>query len=87
MWPGVIAGAFQLLIAFCVAESCSAYPIAGAAYNTVSRLGGGFLGWQTGWWIGLAHVFSLRAWRLAYPIALRGRPHWLPCSSSRTPSR
>ncbi|MHC3472638.1 APC family permease [Streptomyces sp. 7R007] len=59
MWPWVIAGALQILIAFCVAEACSAYPVAGAAYNIVSRLGGGFLGWQTGWWIELAHIFSL----------------------------
>jgi amino acid transporter len=59
MWPWLIAGALQLLIAVCVAESCSAYPVAGGAYNIVSRLGGRFLGWQTGWWIELAHIFSL----------------------------
>ncbi|MGW0877501.1 APC family permease [Streptomyces sp. NPDC002740] len=58
-WPWVVAGGLQMLIALCVAEACSAYPIAGGAYNIVSRLGGGFLGWQTGWWIELAHIFSL----------------------------
>ncbi|MFE2887343.1 APC family permease [Streptomyces graminifolii] len=58
-WPWVIAGGLQMLIALCVAEACSAYPIAGGAYNIVSRLGGSFLGWQTGWWIELAHIFSL----------------------------
>ena len=58
-WPWVVAGGLQMLIALCVAEACSAYPIAGGAYNIVSRLGGTFLGWQTGWWIELAHIFSL----------------------------
>ncbi|MFG3028819.1 APC family permease [Streptomyces sp. NPDC048253] len=58
-WPWVVAGGLQMLIALCVAEACSAYPIAGGAYNVVSRLGGTFLGWQTGWWIELAHIFSL----------------------------
>lgn len=59
MWPWLIAGALQLLIAWCVAESCSSFPIAGAAYNIVSRLGGRFLGWQTGWWLEIAHIVSL----------------------------
>ncbi|MFE7035392.1 APC family permease [Streptomyces sp. NPDC057621] len=58
-WPWLVAGGLQILIALCVAEACSAYPIAGGAYNIVSRLGGTFLGWQTGWWIELAHIFSL----------------------------
>jgi len=51
MWPWLIAGALQMLIAFCVAEACSSFPIAGAAYSIVSRLGGRLFGWQTGWWI------------------------------------
>jgi amino acid transporter len=59
LWPWLIAGALQILIAFCVAEACSAYPVAGGAYNIVSRLGGTFLGWQTGWWLEMAHTFSL----------------------------
>ncbi len=59
MWPWLIGGAFQLLVAFCVATACSSYPIAGGAYNIVSRLGGRFLGWQTGWWLEIAHIVSL----------------------------
>src|SRR5689334_24325917 len=49
-WPWLVAGALQMLIAFCVAEACSSYPIAGGAYNIVSRLAGRLAGWQTGWW-------------------------------------
>jgi amino acid transporter len=59
MWPWLVAGALQMLIAFCVAEACSSFPIAGGAYNIVSRLGGRFLGWQTGWWLEIAHIVSL----------------------------
>jgi amino acid transporter len=59
MWPWLIAGALQMLIAFCVAEACSSYPIAGGAYNIVSRLGGRFAGWQTGWWLEIAHIVSV----------------------------
>ena len=51
MWPWLVGGALQLLIAFCVAEACSSFPVAGGANNIVSRLGGRFLGWQTGWWL------------------------------------
>jgi len=59
MWPWLIAGGLQLLVAFCVAEACSSFPVAGAAYSIVSRLGGRFLGWQTGWWIEIAHIVSV----------------------------
>jgi amino acid transporter len=59
IWPWIIAGGLQMLIAFCVAEACSSYPVAGAAYNIVSRLGGRFLGWQTGWWLEVAHIVSV----------------------------
>jgi amino acid transporter len=59
MWPWLIAGALQMLIAFCVAEACSSFPIAGAAYSIVSRLGGRMFGWQTGWWIEIAHIVSV----------------------------
>jgi amino acid transporter len=62
MWPWLIAGGLQMLIAFCVAEACSSYPVAGASYTIVSRLGGRFgrfLGWQTGWWIEMAHIVSV----------------------------
>jgi amino acid transporter len=59
MWPWLIAGALQMLIACCVAEACSSFPVAGAAYNIVSRLGGRLFGWQTGWWIEIAHIVSV----------------------------
>lgn len=59
MWPWLVGGALQMLIAFCVAEACSSYPVAGGAYNIVSRLGGRFFGWQTGWWLEIAHIVSL----------------------------
>jgi amino acid transporter len=39
--------------------SCSSYPIAGGAYNIVSRLLGRLPGWQVGWWLEIAHVVSL----------------------------
>ena len=42
---------FLVLISVLIAEACSAYPVAGGAYNIVSRRGGRFIGWQTGWWI------------------------------------
>lgn len=70
--PWVIAGALQLLIAWCVAEACSAYPVAGASYNIVSRLGGRFLGWQTGWWIEIAHIISLAGSCVAIAPAIAG---------------
>ncbi|MFZ0040033.1 MAG: amino acid permease [Solirubrobacteraceae bacterium] len=59
MWTWVIAGALQVVVAWCVAEACSAYPVAGASYNIVSRLAGRFAGWQTGWWIEIAHIVSV----------------------------
>jgi amino acid transporter len=59
MWPWLVAGALQMLIACCVAEACSSFPVAGAAYNIVSRLGGRLFGWQTGWWIEIAHIVSV----------------------------
>ena len=58
-WPWLVGGALQMLIAFCVAEACSSFPIAGGAYNIVSRLGGRFAGWQTGWWLEIAHIVSV----------------------------
>src|SRR5690349_11698025 len=58
-WPWLVAGALQMLIAFCVAEACSSFPIAGGAYNIVSRLTGRLAGWQTGWWLEIAHIVSV----------------------------
>jgi amino acid transporter len=59
MWPWIIGGGLQLIVAALVAEACSAYPVAGGAYNIVSRRAGRFVGWQTGYWIELAHIMSL----------------------------
>ncbi len=82
MWPWLIAGGLQLLVAFCVAEACSSFPVAGAAYSIVSRLGGRFLGWQTGWWLEIAHIVSLAGSCVAIaPIisswfGFNGLGHW-----------
>ena len=82
LWPWLIAGGLQMLVAFCVAESCSSYPIAGGAYNIVSRLAGRFFGWQTGWWLEIAHIVSVSGSCVAIaPIIMSwfgvdGLNHW-----------
>lgn len=59
LWPWIIGGALQILIALCIAEACSSYPVAGGAYNIVSKLFGRLPGWQVGWWLSIAHIVSL----------------------------
>ena len=82
LWPWLVAGGLQMLVAFCVAESCSSYPIAGGAYNIVSRLAGRFFGWQTGWWLEIAHIVSVSGSCVAIaPIIMswfgvNGLTHW-----------
>jgi amino acid transporter len=61
IWPWLIAGGLQMVVAMLVAEACSAYPLAGGTYNIVSRLKAKWLGWQTGWWITIAHIASVTA--------------------------
>ncbi len=82
LWPWIIGGALQLLVAWCVAEACSSFPIAGGAYNIVSRLLGRLPGWQVGWWLEIAHVVSLAgscvaiAPLLASYVGWTGLGHW-----------
>lgn len=59
LWTFMGATALQLVVAFCIAELTSAYPFAGGVYQIVTRQGGRFIGWQTGWMIQLAHISSL----------------------------
>ena len=61
LWVWIIGGALQMIIALCAAESCSAYPLAGGAYNIVSRLSSRGLGWMTGWLLEVAHIVSVTA--------------------------
>jgi amino acid transporter len=61
IWVWLVAGGLQMVVAMCVAEACSAYPVAGGTYNIVSRLRSRWLGWQTGWWIMIAHISSVTA--------------------------
>jgi amino acid transporter len=64
-WAWIVAGGLQVVVALCVAEDCSAYPLAGGGYNIVRRLSGRFLGWQTGWFLLLAHIISIPVATLA----------------------
>ncbi len=59
LWVWIVGGALQCVVALTVAEQCSAYPVAGSAYNIVSRLGGRLIGWQVGWWVQIAHIASV----------------------------
>lgn len=59
LWTFAVACALQLVVALCIAELTSAYPVAGGVYQVVTRQGGRFLGWQTGWMIQIAHICSL----------------------------
>jgi amino acid transporter len=54
-----VATGLQVIVAMCVAELCSAYPLAGGAYQIVSRLHSRALGWQIGWWVQIAHIASV----------------------------
>jgi amino acid transporter len=59
VWVWLVASGLQVLVAICVAELTSAYPLAGGAYQIVSRLHSRGLGWQVGWWVQIAHVASV----------------------------
>ena len=65
LWVWLVAAGLQCVVALCVAEMCSAYPVAGSAYNIVSRLGGRNLGWQVGWWVQIAHIASVSSATIA----------------------
>ncbi|MFD9697576.1 APC family permease [Lentzea sp. NPDC059081] len=59
LWTFAGATALQCVVAFCIAELTSAYPLAGGVYQVVTKQAGRFLGWQTGWMIQFAHISSL----------------------------
>lgn len=59
VWVWFVATGLQVVVAICVAELTSAYPLAGGAYQIVSRLRSRGLGWQVGWWVQIAHIASV----------------------------
>jgi amino acid transporter len=59
VWVWFVATGLQVVVAICVAELTSAYPLAGGAYQIVSRLRSRSLGWQVGWWVQIAHIASV----------------------------
>lgn len=70
-WSFVVGGTLQVFaVGLAVAELVSAYPLAGGVYQINSRilaqaksrvLRHPFIGWQTGWWIVIAHTVSVAA--------------------------
>jgi amino acid transporter len=60
-WAFVIGGALQVFtVGLAVAHLVSAYPLSGGVYQITSRITGKtWLGWQTGWWIVVAHTVSV----------------------------
>ncbi|MEF2976244.1 APC family permease [Subtercola sp. YIM 133946] len=73
-WSFVIGGAFQVFfVGIAIAELVSAYPLSGGVYQIVSRLTKKpWLGWQTGWWIVIAHIVSIPAIAVAIAPAVAG---------------
>ncbi len=63
IWAFTIGGGFQVLaVGLAVAELVSAYPLCGGVYpinNRITRKA--WLGWQTGWWLVIAHTVSVTA--------------------------
>lgn len=70
-WSWVIGGSFQVFaVGIAVAELVSAYPLAGGVYQINCRilaqsrnrlLRSPWLGWQSGWWIVVAHTVAVAA--------------------------
>lgn len=62
-WSFLIGGALQVgTVGLAVAQLVSAYPLAGGVYQITSRITGkAWLGWQTGWWLLIAHTVSVTA--------------------------
>src|SRR5690349_14736546 len=61
IWPWLIAGLLQMVVAVAVAEGVSAYPLAGGSYNIINRILGprSSIGWQVGWWLIAAHIAAV----------------------------
>jgi amino acid transporter len=52
----------QMMVGLSIAELVSAYPLAGGAYQIVSRISRRpVVAWQTGWWLVVAHVVAASA--------------------------
>ena len=70
-WPWMIGGSLQVFaVGIAVAELVSAYPLAGGVYQINSRilaqarsraLRSPWIGWQSGWWIVVAHTVAVAA--------------------------
>lgn len=70
-WSWVIGGSLQVFaVGVAVAELVSAYPLAGGVYQINSRilaqcqnrfLRSPWIGWQSGWWIVVAHTVAVAA--------------------------
>jgi amino acid transporter len=70
-WSWTIGGFFQVFaVGIAVAELVSAYPLAGGVYQINSRilaqsryrlLRSPWIGWQSGWWIVVAHTVAVAA--------------------------
>lgn len=60
-WAFVIGGAFQVFaVGLAVAHLVSAYPVSGGVYQITARITGKtWLGWQSGWWMVIAHTVSV----------------------------
>jgi amino acid transporter len=55
----LVGCALQMLVGLSIAELVSAYPLAGGAYQIVSRIARRpVVAWQTGWWLVVAHVVA-----------------------------
>lgn len=61
IWPWLIAGGLQMIVALAVAEAVSAYPLAGGSYNIINRIVGAksAVGWHVGWWLIAAHIAAV----------------------------
>lgn len=73
-WAFLIGGALQVFaVGIAVAELVSAYPLSGGVYQIVTRITRTpWLGWQTGWWISVAHIVSIPAISVAIAPAIAG---------------
>jgi amino acid transporter len=65
IWVWLVATGLQVVVALVTAELCSAYPVAGSAYNIVSRAGNRVIGWQVGWYVMIGHIASVSSATIA----------------------
>lgn len=63
IWSFFVGGAFQVLtVGLAVSMLVSAYPLAGGVYQITARITKKvWLGWQTGWWLLIAHTVAVTA--------------------------